>query len=268
MYNILLLARVANHRRFLIGTTTLLGSAMDLKLLREKFPPLRRPPVTTSIVNLIIDYLLQKELKPGDKLPTEIEFAEQLGVARNSVREAIKMLTSLGVIEVRRGVGTFISTSISTSAFNPLILNLVFDQGTSKELAEIRYLFEAGMAELMLERVTDADLLMLEEANEKIREAADNTPHDRRLLRERNINFHRQMMLITRNKLIVKMGTAVYTIYRAASERVVSKDPLADYKHHKKLMEFIRKKDRDALLDYTRKVIKWILEEGKKMKDK
>jgi DNA-binding FadR family transcriptional regulator len=240
---------------------------MNPKLLKEKISPLRHQPVTTSIVNLIIDYLLKKELKPGDKLPTEIEFAEQLGVARNSVREAIKMLTSLGVIEVRRGVGTFISTSISTSAFNPLILNLVFDQGTSQELAEIRYLFEVGMAELLLERVTDADMLMLEDANERIREAAETVPHDNQLLRELNINFHRQMMLITRNKLIVKMGTAVYTIYRAASEAVVSKDPLADYKHHKKLMEFIRKKDRDAFLRYTRKVIKWILEEGRKIED-
>jgi len=241
---------------------------MILKTLSEKIAPLKRQPITTSIVNLIMDYLLQKEIKPGDKLPTEIEFAKQLGVARNSVREAIKMLTSLGFIEVRRGVGTFISKSISTSAFNPMILNLVFDQGTSKELAELRYLFEAGMAELVIERVTDADMVMLEEANERIREAAENDPHDIRRLRERNINFHRQMMLITRNKLIAKMGTAVYTMYRAASERVVSKDPLADYKHHKKLMEFIRKKDRDALLNYTRGVIKWILEEGKNMEEK
>ena len=241
---------------------------MDNKtIVKGKFP-LKHQAVTTSIVNLVIEYLLQKELKPGDKLPTEIEFAEQLGVARNSVREAIKMLISIGVIEVKRGVGTFISKTISTSTFNPLILSLVFDQGRSEELAELRYLFEVGMADMVLERATDSDMEALEQTNERIREAAETTPDDVLLLRGLNIDFHRHMMAITQNKLIVKMGIAIYTLYRTSSEKVLLLDPLGDYRHHKKLMEFIRKKDKDGLLQYTRGVINWVLKKVKTIDDK
>lgn len=62
----------------------------------ESMKPLNRESVSSSIMNMITNYLLSKELKPGDKLPTESEFVQQLGVGRNSVREAIKMLSSRG----------------------------------------------------------------------------------------------------------------------------------------------------------------------------
>ena len=61
--------------------------------------PLDRQPVASTITNLLIRSLLSKQLKPGDKLPTESELAQTLKVGRNSVREAIKMLSSLGVIK-------------------------------------------------------------------------------------------------------------------------------------------------------------------------
>jgi len=96
---------------------------------------------------MIINYLLSKKLKPGDKLPTESEFSQQLGVGRNSLREAIKMLSSFGIIEIKRGLGTFIAKSMSSSVMNPLILGLVFEQGTSIELFELRLLIETGAAE-------------------------------------------------------------------------------------------------------------------------
>ena len=88
--------------------------------------PLNRESVTSSIINRLTDLLISGELKPGDKLPTEMELAEQLGVGRNSVREAIKMLSYLGVIEIRRGIGTFVANSMPESVVNPLILGLVF----------------------------------------------------------------------------------------------------------------------------------------------
>jgi GntR family transcriptional repressor for pyruvate dehydrogenase complex len=111
--------------------------------------PLNREPVSSSIMNLITDYILSKDLKPGDKLPTESEFSQQLGVGRNSVREAIKMLSSLGVIEIKRGLGTFIAKSISPTIVNPLILALAFEQGTSREIFELRLLIDTGAAELL-----------------------------------------------------------------------------------------------------------------------
>jgi GntR family transcriptional repressor for pyruvate dehydrogenase complex len=138
---------------------------------------------------LIIDYLLQRELKPGDKLPIEVELSEQLGVARNSLRETTKMLTSLGVFEIKRGVGTFIPKSISGFIFNPLILTLVFRQSTSEELAELRYLFEVGMVDLILEGITEEDTEKLKLINEDIRIVEKKTPSNARQLRESTLIF-------------------------------------------------------------------------------
>lgn len=97
---------------------------------------IKREPISATILNMITDESLSGNLKPGDKLPTENELAENLGVGRNSVREARKMLSSFGVIEVRMGAGTYIAETIHGSIFEPLMLSLAFEQGTSKELVE------------------------------------------------------------------------------------------------------------------------------------
>ena len=59
--------------------------------------------------------MLNRELRPGDKIPTEAELAESMGVGRNSIREAIKILVYLGVLEIRRAEGTFVCEGFSES---------------------------------------------------------------------------------------------------------------------------------------------------------
>jgi GntR family transcriptional repressor for pyruvate dehydrogenase complex len=78
----------------------------------DSLKPLKREPISVTILNMITDNIISGTLKPGDKLPTEIELAESLGVGRNSVREAIKMVSSFGAIEVKMGSGTFIANSM------------------------------------------------------------------------------------------------------------------------------------------------------------
>jgi len=124
----------------------------------DALPKIGRQSISFLIKDLITSYLLSGELKPGDKLPTEIDLAHKLGVGRNSVREALKMLSSIGVLEVRKGSGTFIAKRMKPSILNPLILSLVFEQGTSKEFIELRLLLEIGSAELALSKITARDL--------------------------------------------------------------------------------------------------------------
>ena len=75
-----------------------------------------KPINTKSVVQQVVDRLTQalinKELRPGDKIPTEKELASTFGAARNSVREAIKILISFGVLEIRRPEGTFVTNGL------------------------------------------------------------------------------------------------------------------------------------------------------------
>jgi GntR family transcriptional regulator, transcriptional repressor for pyruvate dehydrogenase complex len=214
--------------------------------------PLNRESVSSSIMNMITDYLLSRDLKPGDKLPTESEFALQLGVGRNSVREAIKMLSSLGIVEIKRGVGTFIAKSISSSIMNPLILALVFEQGTSKELLELRLLIDTGAAELVILKATEEDIKKLEEVNEELKRSAEANAGDKRKRLDCDIHFHHTLLDMTRNPFLAKIGKAIYTLFFASIEKTVETDPISGYKNHKLVIDGIRRRDIARIREITR----------------
>jgi len=220
--------------------------------LANSMKPLNRESVSSSIMNMITNYLLSKELKPGDKLPTESEFVQQLGVGRNSVREAIKMLSSLGVVEIKRGVGTFIAKTISTSIMNPLILGLVFEQGTSRELFELRLLIDTGAAELVIQKASDEDIERLEETNRKLREAVETGLVEPQKLLDLDINFHHTLLEITRNPFLAKIGKAVYALFFTSIEKTVELDPVGGYKNHQMVIDAIKKKDMDRIREITK----------------
>ena len=74
--------------------------------MKEKFlKPISTKSVVQQVIDRLTDAMLHKELRPGDKIPTEMELSESFGIGRNSVREAIKILVSYGVLEIRRPEG-------------------------------------------------------------------------------------------------------------------------------------------------------------------
>ena len=89
--------------------------------------------VLMFIIERIKDALMQKELKPGDFLPSEAELAKSLGVSKPSVREAIKMLQAMGIVEVKRGQRTRIRENLEGETINPLIFQFITD------LKEVRF---------------------------------------------------------------------------------------------------------------------------------
>ena len=91
----------------------------------------KNPSVVQQVIDSLTEAMIQKELRPGDKIPTETELSESLGVARNSVREAIKILVFLGVLEIRRPEGTFVCNGFSESMINPMIYGIILNQGDS-----------------------------------------------------------------------------------------------------------------------------------------
>ena len=221
--------------------------------------PLERESVSSVVMDQIVHYLLSGELKPGDKLPTEHEFAQQLGVGRNSVREAIKMLSSIGVVEIKRGAGTFIAESMSSSILNPLILSLVFEQGASRQLLELRFLLDTGVAELVIEKASDQDIKRLEDANRKLHEEALEERHDNpHALRDIDLNFHRLFYELAGNTLLNKIAQAIYTLFFSSIEQTVEADPVTAYENHQKVIdamkqrnvELLRKRMRESLANY------------------
>jgi len=222
--------------------------------------PIEPESISSTVVDLIVNYLLAGELKPGDKLPTEHEFAKKLGVGRNSIREAIKMLSSIGVVEIKRGAGTFIAKSLSSSILNPLILSLVFEQGTSIELLELRLLLDTGVAELIIEKANAQDIKRLENANQEFHEEALKEQHDNsHALRDIDLNFHQLFYELAGNKLLDKIAQTIYKLFFASIEKTVEADPVTAYENHQMIIEAMKQRDvallrrrmRESLSNYT-----------------
>lgn len=213
----------------------------------ESIRPLKRESVTSSIINRLTDLLISGDLKPGDKLPTELELAQQLGVGRNSVREAIKMLSYLGVIEIRRGIGTFVAESMPESVVNPMILGLVFEQKTSREIIELRLLIETAIGEMVIQKAGDDDINKLKAANERLKTAAAHKESSSQQLRDFDIGFHETLLELTDNKPLKKVGQAIYALFLASIETTVKQDPERAVRNHQLIIEAVEKRDPDLL---------------------
>jgi GntR family transcriptional repressor for pyruvate dehydrogenase complex len=113
--------------------------------------------------------------EPGDVIPAEAELATASGVGRSTLREAVKTLVGVGVLEIRRGRGTYVRPLEDWSPFDPLVLAARSGNGqdTTQQVLEARKLVEAGVAELAATRATPADLAKMDGALERMRQAAD-----------------------------------------------------------------------------------------------
>jgi GntR family transcriptional regulator, transcriptional repressor for pyruvate dehydrogenase complex len=120
----------------------------------------RIPRVYSLVVEQIRALIESGQLKAGDKLPTERSLAEQLGVSRSSVREALSALEVLGVIHSRQGLGNFIAENVENDLPEEQFEDLIVEGGTI-EILEARQLFEPGLAALAARRRTESDLAII-----------------------------------------------------------------------------------------------------------
>ncbi|MCX7795424.1 MAG: FadR family transcriptional regulator [bacterium] len=203
--------------------------------------PVTRESVVNIVVNKIKEKLLSGELKPGDRLPSETELSERLGVGRPSIREAIKMLKALGVVTVKHGDGTYISESINENAIDPLIFSLIFQRGESKDLLELRHLFEVGYTKLAIEKLTEEDIADIEKALKKHEDAVKKDKFEE--LGDRELEFHFAILKATRNLLVIKVGCIILELLRPSIERTTRIYAQRAVEDHKRIFEAIKKKN-------------------------
>ncbi|MCF6408754.1 FadR/GntR family transcriptional regulator [Pseudalkalibacillus salsuginis] len=120
-----------------------------------------REKVFVEILNQLKTIMLDDQLQPGDKLPSERELSERLNVGRSSVREALRAMELLGLIETRRGEGTFIKELKKHRLVEVLASFILSDTTAKKELAETRNLIEKNAITLASKRRTEEQVSKL-----------------------------------------------------------------------------------------------------------
>ena len=180
------------------------------------------------------------QLKPGDKLPNEVELARQLGVSRATLREALRDLTVQGILEVRRGKGTFVSRQAGE------VEDFGFDRlgrikGQLRDLFELRSIFEPKAAALACRRATEkelADILDKGRAVEQcIRAGQDRTQTDRA--------FHTAIVRAAHNEFMARLLPIINRAVEGAISSGGHGEELAQVtlRDHALLLEFLAKRD-------------------------
>lgn len=174
------------------------------------------PRVSDAVATTLEQRILEGSLKPGDRLPAERELAAELGVSRPSLREAIQKLASKGLLRSQQGGGTYVTGALQASFLDPWQAMVGSYPNLREDVLELRRTVEGQAAEWAAERATDADLLRLTQAFERLQEAADLPEIATRAAAD--IAFHQAIGEAAHNALIAHLSAALLRLMRDSIE--------------------------------------------------
>jgi GntR family transcriptional repressor for pyruvate dehydrogenase complex len=179
---------------------------------------------TTRSYEQVVEQLLERihggEFAPNQRLPTERELGELFGVSRGVIREAIKVLNSLGVVESRQGSGTYVAANLTPSVSRALVLSAKPEEASLLLLMELRQALEVLAARLAAERRTQVEVgPILDAARATVVAAEEDNVHD---FEDADLRLHRLVVEAARNPFLQTVQTAVRDIQRDVSSRVVN----------------------------------------------
>jgi DNA-binding FadR family transcriptional regulator len=210
----------------------------------EYLHSLKKESVLQSVINRLTDAIKSGELKPGDKMPSEVELAEALGVARSSVREAIKILSYLGVLESRRSEGTFVCSGFSESMIDPMVYGIYLNQDSVENLMELREMTETGMMRIAIAHHSESELRELEQILRKMEEAPKDRKDPVKAFFREDDRFHDKIAEMGKNPMADKINRIVRSLtydlrYKTVSEMIASGRTEELIEAHRRLLEAI-----------------------------
>lgn len=161
-----------------------------MSLMDGLFDTMPKGLISEILIERITEALINGTLKPGDKIPTEAEFSERLGVSRNAVREAIKVLIGYGILEVRRAEGTFVVDKYNPKLLDPLLYGVILTEHSTKQLLEVKIALANSMLYTAIKNASDEEAGKLEEYARAYSEAMHKEPADIDEIYQRCSEFH------------------------------------------------------------------------------
>lgn len=197
---------------------------MENKTLRDK------------TADALIQLIRERGYNPGQKLPNEYELSKQLGVGRNTVREAERILASRNILDIRQGAGTFISDKKGI-ADDPLGFSLIGDSNKLVEdLIQIRYIIEPKIAALAAQNATPEDISTLGHLCNEV-EILINKQQD---FTQKDIDFHVQLATCSRNMVMSNLIPVICEGISVFSSMVFEPEYNQTIKSHRNIYEAVR----------------------------
>lgn len=236
----------------------------------NRFSDIKNTLLAEQVQEQIFQMILDKPFRIGEKLPNEFALGEKFGVGRSTVREAVKLLISRGILEVRRGSGTYV-VGTTPSDMDPLGLRHLEDKmSLALDLADVRILLEPGIAEIAAHSATKEDIEKLRrlcgQVEEKIANGENYIPDD--------IAFHTCVAECSKNKVVEQLipviDTAVMMFVNVTHKKLMQETIMT----HRAVVDAIAEHDsvgaRTAMMmhmTYNRNMIKRLMNEKEETPD-
>jgi len=189
----------------------------------------------------ILEHIIRNKLRSGDSLPPEGQIAQELGVSRGSVREAVKALESLGIVEVRHGEGLYVRGISFNSLLEILTFGARFDPSLLADLLQVRTWLEVAAVEDAVKSIDEAHLQEMEkclqEWEESIRRGAP--------VHKVDCQFHRALYSSLGNRVLLEMFDIFWTIFSHIGIEDIKCDPTpqATLEEHRAVFEAVKKRN-------------------------
>lgn len=181
------------------------------------FGTFKRTTLPDQIANRILDMIREKQLKPNDKLPSERALAESMNVGRPVLREALRALALMNVIEIRHGAGAYVTDLDPARMVQNLDFVFSLDDSTILELFDARQIVEVGLIELTVARITAEEVAKLEEHLAKSIEVS----HDPALFAEMDVQLHQMIAEYAHNPILHRLMSSIHQLGIASRRRTV-----------------------------------------------
>ena len=197
------------------------------------------------VENAINKYIRDNGLKPGDKLPSELELAGLLGVGRNAVREALCRMRSYGLLESKKKRGIVIQTMDVGKNLDKLFNPKMLDKKTLIDLLQLRLWLEKSIIPSIFSKITDRDIEELEDILD-----SEDENEDGRISVEKESDFHSRINAITGNVIVANLQNSLLPVYRFVHDNLedfkkVVKETGNDRKvSHREILDALKSRDK------------------------
>jgi len=208
--------------------------------------PSGKSGIHASIVEGLGSEIGSGGLLPGDKLPADAELTERFNASRTAIREALKVLSSKGLIEARQRAGTFVCPRSNWDLLDSHVLSWLsrdtIGDGLYEDILELRDIIEPAAAGFAARRATDSDFRAIEDAFRRMETSTD----DLEAWYAADGDFHLAVLNACHNQLLVRFASIVRTILSVTLElqKEVRIDVSIGMPAHREVFECIRDKDR------------------------
>jgi len=215
-----------------------------------EFQAVRKGRRYEQVAEQIQRLVVKQVLKPGDHLPSERELAAKFGVSRSSIRDAIRTLEVIGILEPRQGHGTVVRELSTDSLVVPLASALIHKRHLVLELLDVRRMIEPALAARAATNATQAEIARLEEIlrrqGEKMRRGEDTVEEDS--------EFHYTIALAARNTVVLHVLDVLMDLLRESRERFLQLSGRRErsYADHRRILRAIKRRDAAAAATASR----------------